>query len=149
MVGGGKGPPGQQRPRADLQETGEAPMNEGHLQVTFGGMLAGWAVPALAALNVHAQQTSNLSSTVEPGVPYLPPVPSRVCGVRRASMARARTSPPINGDSHSACCSGVPCTTIGHGPKMVMSSVEHAANTPAFARPTAIIRSAEKRGRHS
>jgi len=95
-------------------------MNERYLQVTFGGMLAGCAVPALAALNVHAQHTSNPSSTVEPGVPYLPPVPSRVCGVRRVSMALARTSPPINGDSHSACCSGVPCTTIGYGPKMVM-----------------------------
>ena len=65
-------------------------MNERYLQVTFGGMLAGCAVPALAALNVHAQQTSILSSRVEPGIPYLPPVPSRVRGVRRVSMGRAR-----------------------------------------------------------
>jgi len=50
-------------------------------------MLTGWAVLALAALNAHAQQSRNLSTTVEAGVTYLPPARSGVCEVRRVQFS--------------------------------------------------------------
>jgi len=64
-------------------------MTERYLQATLGGMLAGCAVLALAALNAHAQQSSNLSTTVEAGVTYLPPVRSGACEVRRVQFSDA------------------------------------------------------------
>src|SRR5262249_33252086 len=88
MVDGGKGPPSQRRPRDDF-EIGEAPMTERYLQASLGGMLAGCAVLALAALNAHAQQSSNLSTTVEAGVTYLPPVRSGACEGRRVQFSDA------------------------------------------------------------
>src|SRR5215475_2752352 len=85
---GGQGPPGQQRPRDDLQEIGgRRRCPKGICKATVGGMLTGWAVLALAALNAYAQQSRNLSTTVEAGVTYLPPARSGVCEVRRVQFS--------------------------------------------------------------